>query len=137
MLKLTRRIAIRGSHTLHDREKTTTDQSKVAKFGDRLFHIHPLPSGLVCFVFTSSSTGPVPGAPGPAESRWRKQKFGSPLPTSLESCWATTTRPDGCPYGPLALSSQIKRNGEVVANPTNPSVLKRRGEVSVSRVFSF
>lgn len=53
----------------------------------------PLTCGLAYSRFTLSSTGPVTGAPGPADGRWRKQKFGSPLPTSPESCWATTTRP--------------------------------------------
>ena len=101
MLKLTSRIAIQSCSPLHDRERRALN--------GRMRGLKRLRSPtwwLVGCVFTSSSTGPVTGAPGPAESRWRKQKFGSPLPTSLESCWATTTRPNGCQCSPLQPSGQ-------------------------------
>lgn len=101
-------------------------------------HIHE-PYSIPVFLFncgigfTSSSTGPVTGASGPAESQWRKQKFVSPLPTSLESWWATKSRPLSLCKRPSRRVFPHGRN----KRPANSLVLKRRRRLDVSRVFSF
>lgn len=69
------------------------------------------------FWFTYSSTGPVTGAPGPAESSpGGKQKFGGPLPTSLESPAGPRRRG---PDGRVCVSPPVTKRGGGDDNDNN------------------